>query len=135
MRKKVGFGKKSKSSVTDTRCISDYFYLIIHAFGKKSKATVKIRGKNDYWAGPSFIWKIVGKKKGVENDDELLNWDPNRTSPRKRNDLQILKELSSSLGSCHFFWDRYDFIWAKNLGRNWLSTLFIRVLLRILLVF
>lgn len=63
MRKKVGFGKKSKSSVTDTRCISDYFYLIIHAFGKKSKATVKIRGKNDYWAGPSFIWKIVGKKK------------------------------------------------------------------------
>lgn len=58
MRKKDGFGKKSKSSVTDT-----YFYLIIHAFGKKSKATVKIRGKNDYWAGPSFIWKIVGKKK------------------------------------------------------------------------
>lgn len=103
MRKKDGFGKKSKSSVTDTRCISDYFYLIIHAFGKKSKATVKIRGKNDYWAGPSFIWKIVGKKKGVENDDELLNWDPNRTSPRKHSGLQILKELSSSLGSCHFF--------------------------------
>lgn len=43
------------------------------------------------------------EKKRVENDDELLNWDPNRTSPRKRNDLQILKELSSSLGSCHFF--------------------------------